>query len=263
MLGNYCYGCGQRIVQRRLSLAEILWEFPGKVFSLERGLWLTFLALLVRPGQVCLDYVHGRRQIYVNPVSYFLIAASVQLASLWFTAPIVRQSVSQSLSAGRQNPAQAAAFERMDKILGGDSGAAMADVYLTVIVQAYTYLAVIAFAVPLALALWVFHRRCHYHFAELMVFSLYVTAQCLIVTAFTTPIFSRLGTVAQMLTAQGFYIFMAVWAHGRFFPPGVGRRFLTLSAMMFAMGCFFISIIMLFTLSWASYLIWLESRNIN
>lgn len=148
----------------------------------------------------------------------------------------------------------------MDKLVGGDTASAMADIYLTVIVQAYTYLALIAFAFPLALVLWLFHNRCRYHVAELMVFALYVTAQCLIVTAFTTPVFSRVGSTAQLVSAQGFYFFMAVWAHGGFFPPGIGRRVLTLIAMIVAMGCFFTSIFVSFILSWVIYLVWAQTN---
>lgn len=256
--GPYCHCCGQKEIRRRLSLGEIFRELPGKIFSLDRGLWLTFLCLFRRPGLVCLDYIRGKRQSYINPVSYFLIGASLQLASLWFSAPIIRESVSEAINRGRQTPAQAAMFERMDKMVGGDTATAMAEIYLSVIVQAYTYLALFAFVVPLGLALWLLHRRMNYHLAEVLVFALYVVGHCLVVTAISTPIFSRIGELAQIITAQGFYIGMVCWAHQDFFPNGIGRRFLTLLAMGFAMACFFASIALLFVLSWAVYLVSLQ-----
>jgi hypothetical protein len=258
LAGPYCHHCGQKEVLRRLSLGEILRDLPGKVFNLDRGLWLTFLCLFIRPGQVCLDYVRGKRHPYVNPLSYFLIGASLQLASLWFSAPLIRDSVNDAVNQGRKNPDQARMFERMDEMIGGDTATAMTEIYLTVIVQAYTYLALFACAVPLALALWLFHRRANYHFAEVLVFALYVVAHCLVVTAFTTPICARVGTTFQVLTAQGFYIGMVCWAHQGFFPAGIGRRVLTLLAMGLAMACFFTSIAILFGVSWGWYLFWTQ-----
>lgn len=261
LIGRYCHICGQKEITRRLSIREILREIPEKVFSMERGLWLTFLSLWSRPGQVCLDYVQGKRQPYVNPVSYFLIGASLQLVSLWFSAPILRQSVHDSIQAANQKPEQAKMFERMDSMIGGDTATEMANVYLTVIAQAYTYLAFFAFACPLAVLLWVFHRRANYRFAEIIVFTLYVVAHCLVVTAFTTPIFVRFGNVMQLLTAQGLYIGIIIWAHHKFFPPGIGRRLLTLLAMLMAMLCFFGAIMVLFGVSWAAYLVAIRLQN--
>ena len=256
LTGTYCHHCGQKVVRGRLTVGEILRELPGKIFSLERGLWLTFLCLWVRPGRVCLDYVQGKRQLYVNPVSYFFIGASLQLASLWFSAPVIRQSVQDSLQNARSDPGQAKVFDSMDRMVGGDTAAAMADIYLTVIAQAYTYLAFFAFAIPLAMTLWLFHRRSSFHFAEVMVFTLYVAAHCMIVTAFTSPVFSRIGGLVQGLTAQGFYVGMVCWAHHGFFPNGWWSRSLTVIAIVLAMLCFFSSIVLSFAGSWVAYLVW-------
>jgi hypothetical protein len=243
-----------------LSLGDVLRELPAKVFSLERGLWFTFLALWQRPGQVCRDYVQGRRRPYVNPVSYFLIGSSAQLVSLYFSAPIIRQSITTSIQDAKSEPGQAKIFARMDNLIGGDTGAAMSDVYLAVIAQAYTYLALIAFACPLGLALWLLHRRApsRYHFAEVMVFALYVVAQGLLFTSLVTPLVGRISPVLQMFVAQGFNLAFAIWAHGGFFPSGWKARLGTGVAMLAAMICFFLAIACLFGVSWVAYLLWLS-----
>lgn len=249
LMGPYCAHCGQKVATRRLSTWQILSELPARVFSWDQGLWLTFWSLWSQPGRVCRDYVHGRRKPYVNPLSYFLLGATCQLGSLWFSAPLVRSSVEANIASLRADPAQNATFERLDAIVG-DTATAMADVYLVVIAQAYTYLALFACVCPLALALWVLHRRCGYQFAEVMVFSLFVIAHCLIVTAFTTPIFARISLVAQLVTAQGFYLGMTCWAHRGFFSPGWKSQAGTALAMLAAMLCFFASITVLFMISW-------------
>lgn len=257
--GPYCAACGQKVVSRRLSTWEILRELPARIFSWEQGLWLTFWSLWSHPGRLCRAYVGGRRKPYVNPLSYFLLGATIQLGSLWFSAPLVRTSIENNITMARQDPAQAPLYKSMDSVVG-DSATAMADVYLVVIAQAYTYLALFAFACPLALALWILHRRCGYHFAEVMVFSLFVVAHCLIVTAFTTPIVSRISTVAQLLTAQGFYLGMICWAHHGFFPTGWRSQGLTALAMIAAMACFFLSITVLFLVSWLAYMGWMQMQ---
>jgi len=263
--GDYCHQCGQQAVHSRLSFGEILRELPNKIFNLERGLWFTFLALWTRPGQVCADYVHGRRRPYVNPISYFLIGASTQLLSLYFSAPIIRQAIATSIQDARKAPGQEKIFERMDAQIGGDTATFMANVYLTVIAQAYTYLALIAFCCPLGLALWWLHRRTEtrYYFAEAMVFALYVIGQGLIFTAFVTPVVGRVSTMLQMIMAQGFYFGFALWAHAGFFPSNWAARSRTGLAMIFAMSCFFLAIICLTMVSWTANLIWLRLATVD
>lgn len=251
VLGRYCHACGQLDRPGRFQASELLREIPGQLLSLERGLWFTFLSLFRSPGLVCWNYVSGRRRPYVSPLSYFLLGASAQLISLWFTAPIIRETMVKQLEVTRQDPAQAKTWDRLNEWMGGDPAIVMSDVYVTSLAQSYTYQAFLCFALPLAILLWGGQRLsgARFNLAETLVFAMYYVAHCLLVTAVTTPIVSRMGSTAQLITAQGFYVLFALWAHRHFFPPTPFAYLTTLFALLISMSFFFFSLIVVFIIS--------------
>lgn len=74
-VGPYCNECGQRQLGR-LTLWRLARKVAERVFEFERGFWPTVSGLTVDPGQVLRQYVGGKRRRYVNPASYFLVAAA-------------------------------------------------------------------------------------------------------------------------------------------------------------------------------------------
>ncbi len=78
-LGDYCHVCGQHHRDDRLTL-RLLWsEIAARFLMFDSGLARTVRDLSMRPGATALAYVHGHRRRYVNPLSYFLIAAALAL----------------------------------------------------------------------------------------------------------------------------------------------------------------------------------------
>jgi hypothetical protein len=75
-VGPYCNECGQRQFGR-LTLLRLIRQVVERVFELERGLWPTVSGLTIDPGRVLRRYLGGKRRRYVNPASYFLVAAAV------------------------------------------------------------------------------------------------------------------------------------------------------------------------------------------
>lgn len=256
LTGEFCPHCGQKRIRDRLKFGEILREFPAKIFNFERGFWLTFIDLWRRPGILCSDYVQGKRKRYLNPLSYFFIGATAQLINLWLNSSFIRKSIEENIVHARETPAQAEQFQKIDEALQGNTVDVFADVYITSLAQSYTYLAFLTFCLPMGMLLWIFHRwlKSNYHFAEVMVFSIYVAGHCLLVTAVTTPIFIRISMLLQVISAQGFYLGFALWAHGGFFRSGILSRFGTAAAVIGAMTIFFISIIVMFILCLIGYL---------
>lgn len=74
-VGPYCNECGQRQFGR-LTLWRLIRQVAERVFELERGLWPTVSGLTIDPGRVLRRYLGGKRRRYVNPASYFLVAAA-------------------------------------------------------------------------------------------------------------------------------------------------------------------------------------------
>lgn len=64
------------------------------LLDVESPLPATLIGLIRNPGQVCLDYVNGRRKRYLNPFAFLLVAVTAQIilsAGLLWTGWIVPQ----------------------------------------------------------------------------------------------------------------------------------------------------------------------------
>lgn len=75
--GKYCAACGQETVIETPTVRHFLQEFADQYVALEGKLGRTLRVLLLRPGQLTLDYVEGRRQRYVRPLKLYLTISVV------------------------------------------------------------------------------------------------------------------------------------------------------------------------------------------
>jgi len=82
--GNFCKGCGQPAVLHPPSTAEFLHEFVGHYVALEGKLWQTLKLLLLKPGQLTLEYLAGRRVRYIEPLRVYLTFSLIFFALFKF-----------------------------------------------------------------------------------------------------------------------------------------------------------------------------------
>lgn len=75
--GHYCAACGQETLIETPTVGHFLREFADQYVALEGKLGRTLRVLLLRPGQLTLDYVEGRRQRYVRPLKLYLTISVV------------------------------------------------------------------------------------------------------------------------------------------------------------------------------------------
>jgi len=75
--GKYCAACGQETVIETPTVRHFLHEFADQYVALEGKLGRTLRVLLLRPGQLTIDYVEGRRQRYVRPLKLYLTISVV------------------------------------------------------------------------------------------------------------------------------------------------------------------------------------------
>ncbi|RYZ84633.1 MAG: DUF3667 domain-containing protein, partial [Moraxellaceae bacterium] len=71
LAGAYCQCCGQSAHTHR-SIWHMLEEFLHGVLHFDSKAWRTLPALLMHPGQLTRDYIHGKRTRYVSPFILFL-----------------------------------------------------------------------------------------------------------------------------------------------------------------------------------------------
>ncbi len=250
--GTFCSACGQARISERLSFRKLIGEIPGRFLNLERGLLHTAVSLFRRPGAMARDYVYGQRKKYVNPLGYFVFGATLQLISFWFSGPLLREtmarSVDEAIARGAIRPDD---LEKLNSVFKPDFVTGITDTYMVAIAQSYTYAALLFFALPFAVFLRLLQGAAgsRYRLAEHMVFSSYVVAQVLIITAFTTPVVFRFGSTAQAASGPLIYLAYAGYAQSGFYPKSLTHISLTLVALLASMVIFFASIIGIFFVS--------------
>jgi len=188
--GSFCPRCGQEAATGRLHLGGLLRELISHLTNLDGKVPRTFLGLLRAPGEVCRDYVEGRRVNYVAPLRYCLtIIAAKALIILLVGADPGETETSQFI-----------------------------DRFMT------RHLDLIYFDVlPLfTLILRALFRKSGYSYAEVGAFVLYVMGQFLLLWLLLTPLTPLLGAWAfplRMLIQLG----ILSWAAAPFFQisPGV------------------------------------------
>lgn len=74
---HFCSRCGEATVAHSPTAGEFIHEFIGHYVALEGKLWQTLKLLLLRPGQLTVDYMRGRRVPYINPLRLYLTLSLV------------------------------------------------------------------------------------------------------------------------------------------------------------------------------------------
>ena len=115
--GNYCHQCSQETTLHPPSTREFMHEFIGHYVALEGKLWQSLWLLLLRPGRLTLEYIHGRRVRYVQPLRLYLTFSLVFFALVKFTGVA---SFSDGEQAHAPTTASAPAAPRHRKIEIGD-----------------------------------------------------------------------------------------------------------------------------------------------
>jgi hypothetical protein len=82
--GNFCHECGQATVLHPPSTREFLHEFVGHYVALEGKLLQTMKLLLLKPGQLSLEYLLGRRVRYIEPLRVYLTFSLIFFAVFKF-----------------------------------------------------------------------------------------------------------------------------------------------------------------------------------
>jgi hypothetical protein len=81
--GRWCHACGQKCIEAAdRRLAHLLGQFFTALTDLDSRFWRTLRALFLQPGRLSRDYLDGRRQHWVPPMTVFLLATLV-----YFVAP--------------------------------------------------------------------------------------------------------------------------------------------------------------------------------
>ena len=76
---RFCPECGQETEIQPPKVMEFIQQFGGAYFSTEGALWRTLKLLLLKPGELTVQYLAGRRKHYVLPLRLYLSVSLVCL----------------------------------------------------------------------------------------------------------------------------------------------------------------------------------------
>lgn len=75
LVGPFCHACGQEVRPRNLPMKELIGNVMAESFNLEGRTFLTFDAMLRRPGDLLVAFREGR-SLYTTPFKLFLIVSA-------------------------------------------------------------------------------------------------------------------------------------------------------------------------------------------
>ncbi len=98
LVGPFCHACGQSGHVHR-TLGHLAEEFAHGVFHVESRGWRTLPMLVINPGRLTREYIHGRRARYIAPLAMFLFMVFLT----FFTFGITGASVIDTGNIGPDN----------------------------------------------------------------------------------------------------------------------------------------------------------------
>jgi hypothetical protein len=82
--GKYCTACGQRAQLRNLSMPSLAHDAIHELTDFDWRGWVTLRALLLKPGFLTNEFIHGRRTRYMPPFRLYLVLSLVFFVVLSF-----------------------------------------------------------------------------------------------------------------------------------------------------------------------------------
>ncbi|WP_396595272.1 DUF3667 domain-containing protein [Brevundimonas sp. R86498] len=108
--GKFCSNCGQPTHVHR-SLLHLGEELLHGVMHFDARIWRTLPLLLLNPGKLTREWIHGKRTRYVSPLAIFLFTVFLMFFALSFggVEPLQQQPLEERLVEARAEVADARA----------------------------------------------------------------------------------------------------------------------------------------------------------
>ena len=118
MSDRYCPNCSQLNSTKNLTLRDFIEEFLGSIIDYDSRLLKSVKSLILKPGQISLDYVAGKRASYTNPFRFLLSLAIIYFLLLQTTGDfrsLDRLHLDEKLDQAPQIPNIVAPVSESDK----------------------------------------------------------------------------------------------------------------------------------------------------
>lgn len=111
---TYCGQCGQKAHVHIASAHEFIHHFIGHYVAAEGKLWPTLKALLLRPGELTLEYIRGRRTRFIDPLRLLLTVSL--LAFLAIKLIVLADPIAPAKGSTHPGKTQAEALAKMEPL---------------------------------------------------------------------------------------------------------------------------------------------------
>ena len=207
----------------------LLKEIPQRLFNDDQGFLRTFIDMSVRPGKVSQAYIDGKRRRYLNPFSYYLVAAAAQLIALFIVSERLAKALAANVTDAKAEELRAAGIT--------DPYTFVAERYEFLIQNAYTWLGLVTLVLPSTLMLWLFLRK-RANFAEVAVFCLFTQSHVILVSGLMNPITTSVSLTLHSVLAIVLYFSYMIWGARVCFGSGFVPVLGALVAMSVGYVCF-------------------------
>lgn len=83
--GNFCPECGQSADTKRFTIRFIFENLLKAILSNDGGVWITLKSMFIRPGQMMIDIINGKRKSYFSPFPMLFLTLSLYVIIFSFT----------------------------------------------------------------------------------------------------------------------------------------------------------------------------------
>lgn len=154
--GKFCSQCGQKNIEERFTMKELLHNFFHTFTHVDSGLFYLIKELFIKPGIVAKEYIEGKRKKYFNPLQYLILTVAIS-TFITINYNILLSPKPEVI----HNPND---IQRFFAVMNE-----VTSKYINV---------VFFFSVPLsAFFSWLFFKKSGYNFAENLIFNSFITAQ--------------------------------------------------------------------------------------
>ena len=165
---RFCHHCGAKIIRYRLSVKQILIDFFERYLNWDNSLFKTIKTMAIAPNVILDEYVSGVRKKYMNPLSFFIISASLYLI-------IINVFETQFYDMLAENMESQRAFYKNLKIYSDDALTKIVNdslVFNKWFIKYYTIIMTCTMPIIALLSYIVFRKP--YNYAEHVVFNFYI-----------------------------------------------------------------------------------------
>jgi len=169
--GNFCPHCSQKANTHRFTLKHFLHDFFHAWTHTDKGALFLIREMFFKPGVVVREYISGKRKKYFNPLTFFVIATTMQVL-------ITTQSgITTAFTASLKSLAERA------EVMNEKGGPSQLDQEIELAnkkiatVDNYSKLLTFLFLPILAFFTWVFFRRAGFNYAENLVLNVTIAGQ--------------------------------------------------------------------------------------